>query len=540
MKLEARPSQGYVFKSWTGDISGIADPSQPTVSFQMVDARTITANFSIASPRYVISVVANPPAGGSVTLSPNQPDYSVNQTVSVAAGANAGYVFSHWEGELTGTSPSATLIVDKNKTITAVFNPILTVQRVAVEGGTVEATPALTASGYPVGTMVSLTALPSNGYVFNGWTGDVAGIADVTQSTVSVVMTGPKSITANFVTASTRYAIGVAANPAGGGSVTLSPNQPDYSVNQTVSVAATANEGYVFSHWEGDLTGTSPSATLVVNKNQTITAVFNPILTVQRVVVEGGTVEATPALTANGYPVDTVVSLTARPSEGYVFDRWTGDVAGIADVTQSTVSVVMTGPKSITANFVVSAARYTVTVSIDPSGIGSVTLSPDQPDYSLNQTVSVTAAANAGYVFSHWEGDLTGTSQNTTLVVDGNKTITAVFYPKVMIQCDPAEGGDVEVTSPQSSEGYPVGTEITLEAKAGKGYKFMSWEGDVSGSDNPVSITMDSPKSLTAHFAKEATATFEWWWVPAGIAGIFVLASIIGLAYAGMSRSRPG
>jgi uncharacterized delta-60 repeat protein len=49
---------------------------------------------------------------------------------------------------------------------------------------------------------------------------------------------------------------------------------------------------------------------------------------------------------------------------------------------------------------------------------------------------------------------------------------------------------------------YDPGTEVTITATADTdgGYEFSEWTGDVSGTTNPITITMDSNKSVTANF----------------------------------------
>jgi hypothetical protein len=59
-----------------------------------------------------------------------------------------------------------------------------------------------------------------------------------------------------------------------------------------------------------------------------------------------------PGQGTSDYDRGTVVDLAAEPEEGYRFDRWTGDVAAIGDVTAATTSITMNGDYSITANFV--------------------------------------------------------------------------------------------------------------------------------------------------------------------------------------------
>lgn len=48
---------------------------------------------------------------------------------------------------------------------------------------------------------------------------------------------------------------------------------------------------------------------------------------------------------------------------------------------------------------------------------------------------------------------------------------------------------------------YPPGTVVTLTAAPDGGNFFTHWSGDLTGNLNPTTITMDAPKSVTAHFA---------------------------------------
>ncbi len=44
------------------------------------------------------------------------------------------------------------------------------------------------------------------------------------------------------------------------------------------------------------------------------------------------------------------------------------------------------------------------------------------------------------------------------------------------------------------------GTQVTITATPDSGYEFSEWSGDASGKTNPITITMDSNKSVTANF----------------------------------------
>jgi uncharacterized repeat protein (TIGR02543 family) len=71
----------------------------------------------------------------------------------------------------------------------------------------------------------------------------------------------------------------------------------------------------------------------------------------------------------------------------------------------------------------------------------------------------------------------------------------------ITINISPPGAGSV---SPSGGE-YESGAQVTLTASPAIGYTFEHWSGDASGTISTITITMDSDKSLTAHF--ETTPT---------------------------------
>jgi len=143
--------------------------------------------------------------------------------------------------------------------------------------------------------------------------------------------------------------------------------------------------------------------------------------------------------------------------------------------------------------------EYTLTIIVNPSGGGITSPAVGSHDYTDGTEVNVTATAADGYVFDHWSGDVeeTATSVNTTMA--SNKSITANFALTydLTVNVEPVEAGEVIL----SEEGpYKEDMEVTLTATPADGYVFDHWSGDFSGDTNPVTITMDSDKPVTAHF----------------------------------------
>jgi uncharacterized repeat protein (TIGR02543 family) len=56
-----------------------------------------------------------------------------------------------------------------------------------------------------------------------------------------------------------------------------------------------------------------------------------------------------------------------------------------------------------------------------------VTKTPNQTGYTSGQTVTLQATPNTGYRFNGWSGDLAGTTNPATLVMNANKSVTASF-----------------------------------------------------------------------------------------------------------------
>ncbi len=81
---------------------------------------------------------------------------------------------------------------------------------------------------------------------------------------------------------------------------------------------------------------------------------------------------------------------------------------------------------------------------------------------------------------------------------------TSIPQPRYTLSMtsNPPGGGTIDADPPPGGDGrYLNGTVVTLTANAGTGYAFSSWSGGASGSSNPVQVTMDADKSVTAEFS---------------------------------------
>ncbi|GAA3970285.1 beta strand repeat-containing protein [Hymenobacter antarcticus] len=327
------------------NLSGIELWQQGTTTG--VAGTSLTVNFSVTdqAPPAQYSLTVTTAGNGTVSKSPDQLTYSSGSTVTLTATPAAGQQFTGWSGAATGNTNPLSVSMTANKTITATFAAIpvaYTLTTAVVGSGTV--TPSPNQATYFSGAIVSLTAAPAAGFAFSGWSGDATG----TTNPLSVSMTANKNITATF-TALPQFTLGISL--VGSGTVTPSPNQATYSSGATVSLTATPAAGFAFSGWSGDATGTTNPLSVTMNANKAITATFAalPQYTLGVTVIGSGTV--TPSPNQITYVSGSTVTLTATPAVGFGFSGWSGSATG----TANPLSVAMTANKTITATFTASS-----------------------------------------------------------------------------------------------------------------------------------------------------------------------------------------
>ena len=131
---------------------------------------------------------------------------------TIPGGAGSRYVFRNWSDASTASSRSLTVPVGP-ATFTAnyVAQYLLTTSPSPGAGGSINISPSSTDGYYDSGTSVQLTPVPAGGYSFSAWSGDITGGANPQ----SVVMSGPRSITATFVATATAPVLGIASAHSG-------------------------------------------------------------------------------------------------------------------------------------------------------------------------------------------------------------------------------------------------------------------------------------------------------------------------------------
>ena len=87
---------------------------------------------------------------------------------------------------------------------------------------------------------------------------------------------------------------------------------------------------------------------------------------------------------------------------------------------------------------------YLLETIVSPEPAGIVRCNPDAGGFPSGQLVQLTAVANYGYEFDHWEGHATGPISPAQITMNADKSVTAVFVEKFISPADLTLDSDVD------------------------------------------------------------------------------------------------
>jgi hypothetical protein len=180
-------------------------------------------------------------------------------------------------------------------------------------------------------------------------------------------------------------------------------------------------------------------------------------------------------------------------------------------------SVILNAPNStarigVTGAVVVFALTTTVTGSGAAYGAGS---------YAPGSNVTVTASAAGGWAFSHWTGALSGFANPTTVLMDSNKSINAVFAQNpagLKVTSATLLGGSPLPTSVSAGQSFTIEWNVLNNSANTASSGDSDWIDDVflsrdvsfSSDDKPLSLSgaiITGPKAGSAIYTASATIT---------------------------------
>jgi hypothetical protein len=268
----------------------------------------------------------------------------------------------------------------------------------------------------------------------------------------------------------------------GGGSITQ---------GNTNTINATPNSGFVFVNWtsNGVPVTTSNSYSFVVTTNVTFFAHFTPTYTVNLSAspTNGGT------FGGGGGPFasNTLVTVNATNNSGFIFTKWT--INGVTASTNPAYAFNVTSNVSLVANF---TPLYAYNVSASPTNGGTVSASGTN---AAGSPITVSAATNPGFVFSHWtsNGLTTVSTTNYLFTLTTNVNLVAIFQPLYVVTVSTSVGGTASPSSTNVS-----GSAVTVVATNSPGYSFANWTSNsvIVSSTTNYSFTLNTNVALLANF----------------------------------------
>jgi len=165
-----------------------------------------------------------------------------------------------------------------------------------------------------------------------------------------------------------------------------------------------------------------------------------------------------------------------------------------------TLSLIISCGKDDSSSDVTPISKYTLSVTSTDGG----TVSSPGGSYNEGSSVTITATPNSEYIFENWSN---GSTENPlTITVNQNLSLTANFvkrkYPlTINIQGEGTVREEI-VSSARSSDPteYNSGTTVRLTAVPSEGWEFSGWSGSISGVDNPIELTINESKKISATF----------------------------------------
>ncbi|HUL44696.1 MAG TPA: pectinesterase family protein, partial [Bacteroidota bacterium] len=198
-----------------------------------------------------------------------------------------------------------------------------------------------------------------------------------------------------------------------------------------------------------------------------------------------------PGVTNVGYNGSQNYSIT--PSSGYHVSNVLVDTSSVGAVTNYTIS-------SVVANHTITGTFAPNTFTLNVTAVhGTVAKSPDLPQYDSSTAVQLTPTPAVGYHFTGWSGDGSGNSIPLSVIMNGNKNVTANFAVNTYAITLADTNGTITKNPDQPL--YDYHSSVQLTAVPATGYRFIGWSGAISGAVNPVSVFVDSAMIISAHFS---------------------------------------
>ena len=218
---------------------------------------------------------------------------------------------------------------------------------------------------------------------------------------------------------------------------------------------------------------------------------------------------------AEGFPQDTVVTLTATPGDDSAFAGWGGACSGTGACV-----VTMDQARSVTATFNTLPSSFPLSVSKSGTGSGTVTSSPVGINCGTDclqafvpgTEVTLTATPSDSSSFAGWGGACSGTGP-CTVTMSQARTVSAAFTQldpppaSYTLTIDDRGTGLGTVTSSPAGlncgsdcvQAFAAGSQVKLTAAPAPDSAFSGW-GEACSGRGSCTVTMSQARKVSAEF----------------------------------------
>ena len=271
-------------------------------------------------------------------------------------------------------------------------------------------------------------------------------------------------------------------NTVGQGSIALNPSGGTYNDGTVVSATATPAAGWQFIGWSGATTSTTSPVNITMNASKTLTATFEEL-------TGGGetlTIQAEDVTGSSGGDVSS--AQTGYIGSGYF------DMGGTGSWMEYTFNA-QGGSYNLAIRYANgSTGNRTCNVITNGSAVANNFVPTGSWTTWINSqsTVSLNAGTNTIRIQVTGSG---GPNVDQLVLTGGGGTTTQYTLTT-------STTGQGSVALSPSGGTYNEGTSVNATASPAAGWQFTGWSGAATGTANPVSITMNANKTLTATFTQ--------------------------------------
>ena len=315
-----------------------------------------------------------------------------------------------------------------------------------------------------LGTELTVTATPAEGYELTELTANNKNILD----TKKVVVNEDLIIKAIF----SKKTFKVSLEPRGKGTIKAvgadDLNAVPYGTELTI--VATPDEGSELTSLIAGGINITETKKVTIKKETTIEAVFTTLSFAVKLTKEGeGALSATGADDLDAVDYGTELTIEATPATGY--ELVSLEANGV-DIT-ATKKVVVTDNLTVKATF----TKKSFAVSLTKEGEGTITATGvddlNAVDYGTELTINATPAE--GYELTELTANGRNILDSKKVVVNEDLIIKAIFSQKTFkVSLTKHGNGTTRAIGADDLDAVPYGTELTIEATPATGYELTA------------------------------------------------------------------